>query len=178
MQIHLHCSSSMMLQSERNSKQHPFHNACKRIAQEKPYIILHQTFLIIYLACVYVYRRSRTSPIIISTMYIHLHCSSAMKLRSERNSKQYSSHNACKRIAQEKPYNLMSDISDNLSCTRLHLSTLSHTTETNINYVDTSALQQLNDAAIRTEIEAIPILQCLQTYCTRKTLYSYTRLFT
>ena len=87
----------------------------KNKIQEKPYIILHQTFLIIYLERVYVYRRSHTSPIIISTMYTHLHCSVSMMLRSAQKSKQYSFHNACKRIAHEKPYNLTSDISDNLS---------------------------------------------------------------
>ena len=86
-----------------------------KIKYKKNLIILHQTFLIIYLERVYVYRRSHTPLKPISTMYTHLHCSVSMMLRSAQKSKQYSFHNACKRIAKEKPYNLTSDISDNLS---------------------------------------------------------------
>ena len=52
----------------------------------------------------------------------------------------------------------------------VYLSMLTHITNHNINYVHTSALQRLNDAAISTKIKAILISQCMQTYCTRKSL--------
>ena len=67
----------------------------------------------------------------------------------------------------QTPYILTLDISDNLSCMRLCPSTLTHITNHNMNYVDTSTLQRLNDAAISTKFEAILISQCMQTYCTR-----------
>ena len=53
-----------------------------KVKYKKNLINLHQTFLIIYLERVYVYRRSHTSPKPISTMYTHLHYSVSMMLRS------------------------------------------------------------------------------------------------
>ena len=98
-------------------------------------------------------------------------------LQSAQKSKQYLFYNACKRIAQEKPYILTLDFSHNLSWTRLCLSTLTHITNHNINHEDTSTLQCLDDATIRMKFEAILISQCMQTYCTRKTSYNLTLNF-
>ena len=92
---HLRPYGSMMLQSERKSKSNSFHNACTHIAYTTPNI-LHETFFIIYLVHVYVYRRAHTILITISIMYKHLRPYGSMMLQSERKSKSNSIHNARK----------------------------------------------------------------------------------
>ena len=124
-----------------------------------------------YFNRVYIYQCSHTPTKPVSTMYIHLHCSVSTMLQSAQKSKHYLSHNACKHIVHE---HLLILHVINLSWTRLCLSTLSHITNHNINYVHTSTLQCLNDTAIITKFkvilasikmkhEAILILQCMQT---------------
>ena len=110
------------------------------ILHRKHLVILH---LIIYLERVYVDGRSHTSPIILSTMYIHLHYSVSTMLRSGQKSEAI----------------LISQCMQtyNPSCTRLRLLKLYH----NINHAHTSTLQRLKDAAIRTAIEAKVISQSI-----------------
>jgi len=168
---HLRPYGSMMLQSERKSKSNSFHNARKRIAYTTPNI-LHETFFIIYLVHVYVYRRAHTILITISIMYKHLRPYGSMMLQSERKSKSNSFHNARKRIAYTTPDNFTWDFFHNLSRTRLCLPTRSYNTYNNIDRVQAASTTiRLNASSIRTEIQVKLKSQCTQTYCVHNTKY-------
>ena len=96
---HLRPYGSMMLQLERKSKSNSIHNAHKRCVHKTD--ILHDTFFIIYLVHVYVYRRAHKILITMSSMYKHLRPYGSMMLQLERKSKSNSIHNAHKRCVHK-----------------------------------------------------------------------------